>query len=145
MLRTLLRLLFVVLILIAVGAFFYGYRWGGNRNAAVNQPDTTIASSDTISRERARQAGAEIADKVAAGANRAEEALSAASLTAKIKSKMALDDTLDASRINVDTNGTEVTLTGILESNAQRQRALQLARETDGVTAVVDRLAVAVR
>jgi osmotically-inducible protein OsmY len=35
-----------------------------------------------------------------------------------------------------------VTLTGTVETNDERERALRLARETDGVTNVVDKLQV---
>jgi osmotically-inducible protein OsmY len=35
-----------------------------------------------------------------------------------------------------------VTLTGTVDSSAQKARMLQLARETAGVTSVVDRLQV---
>jgi hyperosmotically inducible protein len=65
-----------------------------------------------------------------------------AALTAKIKSKMALDDTVEAASINVDTTGQTVTLTGAVDSPEQRVRALLLARETDGVATVVDHLTV---
>lgn len=59
-----------------------------------------------------------------------------------IKAKMALDDAIEAARIDVDTAGGVVTLTGSVRSQAERERALRLARETDGVTSVVDRLTV---
>jgi osmotically-inducible protein OsmY len=55
---------------------------------------------------------------------------------------MALDDTVKALDIDVDTNGTTVTVSGVVGSEAQRQKALQLARETEGVTQVVDQLRV---
>jgi osmotically-inducible protein OsmY len=42
----------------------------------------------------------------------------------------------------VDTVGATVTLSGVVATEAQRQRALQLARETDGVKQVVDQLQV---
>ena len=45
--------------------------------------------------------------------------------------------------INVDTNGTVVTLTGTVRTEEERQRAARLARETEGITQVVDRLQVA--
>jgi hyperosmotically inducible protein len=61
-------------------------------------------------------------------------------LTAKIKSKMALDDSVKARNINVDTNGTVVTVTGTVQSDQERERAVRLAKETAGVTQVVDRL-----
>jgi osmotically-inducible protein OsmY len=56
---------------------------------------------------------------------------------------MALDDSIEVRRLNVDTNGTVVTVRGSVDTRAQRERALQLARETDGVTSVVDRIDVA--
>jgi osmotically-inducible protein OsmY len=55
---------------------------------------------------------------------------------------MALDDTVKALDVNVDTSGSTVTVTGVVDSAAQRERVLQLARETAGVTTVVDRLRV---
>jgi len=74
--------------------------------------------------------------------NRTESAVAAAALTPKIKAKMALDDLVKASSINVDTNGSVVTLTGDVGSGDERRRALRIAAETDGVTKVVDRLRV---
>ena len=142
MLRGLLRLVIVVVIVVGIGAFFLGYRWGGP-GTAVRVDDRPIGTTGTvpdIDTSRAREAGAAIGETVAAGANEAQRALSAAGLTAKIKSKMALDDAIDAASINVDTDGSVVTLTGQVDSQAQKARALQLARETQGVTSVVDRL-----
>jgi osmotically-inducible protein OsmY len=145
MFRVLLRLLVLAVILVVVAAFFYGYRWGGTREAEVARPSEPVATDGTVDRGRAREVGGEIADKVAAVANRSEQALSQASVTAKIKSKMALDDTLDGANVTVDTAGNQVTLDGTVISEAQRHRAVQLARETDGVTTVVDRIAIAGR
>jgi osmotically-inducible protein OsmY len=140
MLRTLFRLIFVVVILVAIGAFFVGYRWGGN-----DGPDHSVGTTGTsqpVDTSRARQAGADVAEKVAVGANKAQHAMEGASLTAKIKAKMALDDAIDAAAIDVDTSGTTVTLTGSVRSEAERDRAVRLARETEGVTQVVDQLRV---
>jgi osmotically-inducible protein OsmY len=55
---------------------------------------------------------------------------------------MALDDSIKALAIDVDTVGTVVTLSGSVRSQAERARAVQLARETAGVTAVNDRLVI---
>ena len=65
-----------------------------------------------------------------------------ATLTAKIKSKMALDDHVNARAINVDTSGGVATLTGVVASKDERKRAVQLARDTDGITRVVDKLEI---
>ena len=98
-----------------------------------------------VDTEKARETGADVGEKVAVGADRAQRAIANASLTSKIKAKMALDDTIEALDIDVDTDGTTVTLSGTVETDAQRTRALQLARETEGVASVVDRLRVAGR
>ena len=142
MFRALVRLVLIVAILVGAAAFFLGYRWAGNE---VNDADTAVerpvgTAGDPIDASEARETGAEIGEKVAIGANRARDAVAEAALTAKIKSKMALDDTIDAASIDVDTNGTVVTLSGDVPNETARARAVQLARETDGVTQVVDRL-----
>ena len=55
---------------------------------------------------------------------------------------MALDDTIDAIKIDVDTTNGVVTLNGSVDSPELRDRAVQLARETEGVVSVVDRLVI---
>ena len=49
---------------------------------------------------------------------------------------------VSARAVNVDTSGSVVTLTGVVGSAAARERAVSLARDTQGVTRVVDRLQV---
>jgi len=151
MLRALVRIILVVVIVVAAAAFFLGYRWGGGRPhaTATSEPsarqETAVATrGDRVdtTRERARAAGAEIGEKVAVGAQKAGETLEEAGLTAKVKSKIALDDTLDGSRISVSTEDHRVTLTGTVINETQHQRALGLARETEGVSTVVDHLSV---
>jgi hyperosmotically inducible protein len=55
---------------------------------------------------------------------------------------MALDDLVKASAIDVDTSNGVVTLSGTVATEAERQRAVHLARETEGVRSVQDRLRV---
>jgi hypothetical protein len=141
MIGGLLRLVLIVVLLVAVAAFFFGYSWGDG-DLVPDRPAGTSGVLDEVDTSEAREVGAEIGETVAAGASEAQRAAAAAGLTAKIKSKMALDDTVRAAAIDVDTSGTVVTLTGRVGTDAERQRALQLARETDGVTSVVDRLTV---
>jgi hypothetical protein len=144
MIRALLRLAVIVVLLVAALAFFMGYRLDGPDDGTVEleRPVGTTGRMPEVDTTRARETGAAIGEKVAAGANSAQRALADGTLTTKIKSKMALDDTIEAARIDVDTTGGAVTLSGVVASEAQRQRALQLARETKGVTSVTDRLVV---
>lgn len=141
MFRALLRLVLIVVVLVALGAFFFGYRWA-DRDTVADRPVGTTGAADEVDTSRARQAGAELGEKVATGANKAQSAMASATLTSKIKAKMALDDGVRAANIDVDTEGSVVTLRGTVRTEAERSRALQLARETEGVTSVVDRLTV---
>ena len=94
----------------------------------------------------AKQQAAKVATRAAAKANDAAstvgDTVSDSALTAKIKSKMVFDDNVTARGIDVDTSGTIVTLTGVVRSADERDRAVRLARETKGVTKVVDKLRV---
>jgi hypothetical protein len=141
MLRAFFRLILIIVILVGLGAFFLGYRWGDggtDRDPAIG----TSGVKPRVDTSRARERGAEIGEKVAVGANEAQRAVGNAGLTTKIKAKMALDDSIQATAIDVDTDGSIVTLTGTVRSEAERSRAVQLARETEGVTQVVDRLRI---
>ena len=107
----------------------------------LNGDERTQGTTGTVD-ARAREVGAEISEKVSQGATLAEAALAEAKLTAKIKGKIALDDTLKGNEVNVDTHGTIVTLKGTVLTRSQRDRVVQLAKETEGVSQVVDRLEV---
>ena len=68
-----------------------------------------------------------------------------AALSSKIKAKMVLDDYVKARSIAVTTNDGTVTLRGVVRSVEEHDRALTLARDTAGVTQVVDVLRVEVK
>jgi hypothetical protein len=146
MIRTLLGLVLLLILVAAVTAFFFGYRIG---DRSVTAPRDPVVGTDgsaeerSIDTERARAAGARIGESLAIGAERAERAATDAALTAKIKSKMALDDSVQALAIDVDTENGVVTLRGAVPSPAVRERAVRLARETDGVVDVRDLLTTA--
>jgi hyperosmotically inducible protein len=143
MFRGLLRFALLMIVLAAAAAFFMGYRFGDyGIGRPPERPVATTGAAPEVDTARARATGAKIGEKVAAGANQAERALENGALTAKIKAKMALDDSVKALDINVDTANGVVTLTGTVHSEAERTRAVQLARETAGVTSVTDRLTV---
>jgi osmotically-inducible protein OsmY len=140
MIRALLRLVLLVVVVVGLAAFLFGYRWGSTDDGP--RPAATSGQTKTIDTAKAREVGAEAGAAVAKGADDAQRAVVNGSLTAKIKAKMALDDRVKAANIDVDTTGSVVTLTGRVSSDDERKRAIQLARETDGVTSVVDHLAV---
>jgi hypothetical protein len=65
-----------------------------------------------------------------------------AGITTAVKSKMAADDTVKAYQVDVDTSNKVVTLRGEVETMAQKEHAVTIARNTDGVTDVIDQLRV---
>lgn len=165
MLSALLRLVIIVIVVLAAVAFFAGYRFGDRESPAVagdravppmpgvvhpevdNRPVEEPAVGTTgdgrvLDRDRARATGAEVGERAADALNELGGAVADGKITTTIKSKMALDEYVRALDIDVDTSGGVVTLTGVVSTVQQRDRALALARETSGVRSVVDRLQV---
>jgi hyperosmotically inducible protein len=132
-----LRLTLVAVVLVAAVFFTFGYWSNGGLRSRIGTLEPPVV--DTAA---ARRQGAELGEKAAVVAAKAEEAMEEGSLTAKIKAKMVLDDTVRARAIDVTTNGSTVTLSGTVHSEKERERAVQLAAETDGITRVIDQLRV---
>ena len=136
------RAVLVLVVVGVLGVLAYNY-WSGH-GWTLQPPSGTVGGIDA---EKAREKGGELARDAAkatrAAADRTGDAMSEAAITAKIKSKMALDDYVKGRTISVDTDGSIVTLTGTVQSEQERQRAVRLAEETEGVSRVVDKLRVA--
>jgi hyperosmotically inducible protein len=64
-------------------------------------------------------------------------------ITTKVKSDLAVEKDVSATRIHVDTYEGVVTLSGTVESEAEATRAEQIASEIKGVKSVVNNLQVA--
>ena len=65
-----------------------------------------------------------------------------AGITTAVKSKLAADDMVKSYQVDVDTSNKVVTLSGDVETAAQKEHAVLIARNTDGVTDVIDQLRV---
>lgn len=92
--------------------------------------------------EATRDAARKGADKVGEAADRTGAVMSDAAITTAVKTKLLADTTVGGLAIDVDTTGGVVTLNGRVSSKAEATQAMKLARETDGVKRVVDRLQV---
>jgi hyperosmotically inducible protein len=92
--------------------------------------------------EEAREAGRDAKDRAAEAGEKAGDAITDAALTTAVKSKFLADSTVSGLNIDVDTSNGVVTLTGKVRNAKERAQALRLARETDGVKNVVDRLTI---
>lgn len=114
--------------------------WGYARG--VPTPASAVGTVGTIDAQKARERGAELGEKAAVAGEKIKAAAGDAATTTKIKAKMALDEIVKARAIDVSTNGSTVTVSGTVHSRAEHDRALLLARETAGVTAVIDHLSL---
>ena len=65
-----------------------------------------------------------------------------AGITTSVKTQMAADDMVKAYQVDVTTRNHVVTLSGEVETSTARDRAVEIARTTDGVTDVIDQLRV---
>ena len=134
--------LLILLVVIVAGLVY----WFARPAPAFVSSSPAVGTSGTLQQneDRAREKGREVGEKIAVSTERLKENVDEAALTAKIKAKMALDDSVKARSIDVTTNGTTVTLSGTVRSTAEHDRAVSLARETNGIARVVDHLSVAV-
>jgi osmotically-inducible protein OsmY len=91
------------------------------------------------------QAAAGAVDKAGQGISEAGNRVGAGSkdawITTKVKSELASNG-FDPLRVYVDTDGRVVTLSGTVESAAERQKAVALARAIKDVASVTDHLFV---
>jgi osmotically-inducible protein OsmY len=138
-LRALLIAIIVVLVAFVAMSYVTGTTWF--RYTPANGP-AAIGTGGRIDAAAARERGAEVGEKVAVAAEKVKDAAADASLTSKIKAKMILDDSVKARSIDVTTDGSTVTLKGVVRTDFERTRAVALARDTAGVTRVVDRLMI---
>jgi len=81
-------------------------------------------------------------DKTKGGLSKAGEKIDDAWITTKVNWFFVGEDSLKHSHINVDTKNNVVTLNGTVTSLAGKNRAAQLARQTDGVKSVVNNLKI---
>jgi hyperosmotically inducible protein len=141
--RCSMRLVFgtvLVLAVVAMGTYMLGY-WSFNQVTVGPSRSATPAaapSSTSTARDRMGQLDAQAGK----AAQEVGDFMSDAGLTAKIKAKMALDDSVRARTIDVSTTDGVVTLAGTVGSAAEHDRAVQLARDTKGIKRVVDHLNV---
>jgi len=136
------------------------------REAARNAADKTREVAANVAEktgmagagERTREAVATVKEKTAAAVDRTKEmasnaarktenatervgertarAASDGNITAKVKAGLVSDPALKGMEINVDTEGGVVMLSGFVESKAEADKALQVAKGVDGVSNV---------
>ena len=132
------RTLLIATLLIVAVFVIWAYPTGVPRFWEPRPPAAEVGTSGTV--DKARERGAELGAKAAVAGEKIKDAAHDAAITSKIKAKMALDDTVKARDIHVAYADGVVTLTGSVATASERKRAVDLARETNGVRSVSDKL-----
>jgi hyperosmotically inducible protein len=101
-----------------------------------------LAATAACNRAETSREAREAAAGVRTVAARAGDKLADGWLTAKVQAKYFAEDDIKARYIDVSTRDGTVTLKGFVENDAQRQQALLIAKNTEGVKQVEDRLLI---
>jgi osmotically-inducible protein OsmY len=141
--RTVLRSLLLATLLVVIAFFAFG--WWSSTSRPVPGSTGTTGTTGSIDVEKARERAAEVGERAAVATARVRETVDEAGTTAKIKAKLMLDDYVKARAIDISTDGSTVTLSGEVASADEHDRAIRIARETAGVTSVIDHLSVSAR
>jgi hyperosmotically inducible protein len=97
---------------------------------------TTVVAASPAPQERA-------VDQAKETARQTGNTIKDSWITMKVHSQFVPEDALEGSDIDVETNTGVVTLTGTVVTDAGRARAVAIAKATDGVKSVNDKLRVA--
>jgi len=109
----------------------------GTEKAANKSAEGVATAADKTS-----EAASTAADKTKDAASKTANAASDTWVTTKVKTKFVGDKALKGSSIEVSTTGGVVTLTGTVTTEAQRKRAIVLAKGIKGVTGVEDKTTI---
>jgi osmotically-inducible protein OsmY len=141
--QTFIRAILALLLLLIVGGLA---NWAGfPRHAKSADPNASAAANGAPDWATARSEGVRIRQTAVMAAGRLDETMKETAITAKIKAKMALDDSVKARAIHVSTHGSTVTLGGTVRSVDEYHRAMDLVHETAGVSRVDDKLMIQLR
>lgn len=127
-------------LLVAGGALMAGCSDREDMSAG-EKLDAAVASAQEESRElqaEAREAG----DAAQAQMSEAGTAMTDAAIVAAVNAKLAQDKDLEATAIEVAVNAGAVVLSGTAPTQAAAERAVMLAKGTDGVTSVSNELRI---
>ena len=113
--------------------------FGNKIDHAVNSGGPAQGGTTQSAEEKLRKGG----EDLRAAGEKAGVKLDRATLIAKVKTKLATDIGLStATSIDVDARGQVITLQGTVSSEEQKREAEESAGQVDGVTKVVNELAI---
>ncbi len=89
-----------------------------------------------------KSAANEMKNDAKSAADKAGTAIEDSAITAKVKTALLADPDVKGLMIDVDTKNGVVTLKGTADKQANRDRAVAIAKDTGGVKSVEDQLVV---
>lgn len=107
---------------------------------AVEKTGQAIEKAAVVTKDAVVTASKKTKDAVVKGAEKTGEKTDETWITAKIAGKINADDALEDVDVDVKVKKNVVTITGDVPSVALRDRVLRIARETEGVAEVVDKM-----
>ena len=110
--------------------------------AASTKGTSGVKSTVKEGAEKTKEGAEKVADKTKEGLSKTGEVITDSWITTRIHSKFIDESLLKDSNINVDTKDHIVTLKGTVMSAAGRARAVEQAKEVEGVHRVIDQLVI---
>lgn len=111
--------------------------------------DNQAAKDQAVALARGTEGVTDVVDNImvkgpetASGSTTLGQKVDDAAVTAAVKSKLLADSLVGGLKIDVDTRDGVVSLNGSVKSQAEKDQAVRLARETNGVKDVQDNLVV---
>ncbi|MGG4732192.1 molecular chaperone OsmY [Leclercia adecarboxylata] len=100
------------------------------------------AMAETTATDKAQSTANTAGEKIDNSMNKVGNFMDDSSITAKVKAALVDADDIKSTDISVETKKNVVTLSGFVESQAQAEKAVAVAKKVEGVTSVSDKLHV---
>ena len=100
------------------------------------------AMAETTATDKAQSTANTAGEKIDNSMNKVGNFMDDSSITAKVKAALVDADDIKSTDISVETEKNVVTLSGFVESQAQAEKAVAVAKKVEGVTYVSDKLHV---
>lgn len=100
------------------------------------------AMAETTATDKAQSTTNTAGEKIDNSMNKVGNFMDDSSITAKVKAALVDADDIKSTDISVETEKNVVTLSGFVESQAQAEKAVAVAKKVEGVTSVSDKLHV---
>ena len=103
---------------------------------------SAVATGSAYAENNAQTTNESAGQKVDSSMNKVGNFMDDSAITAKVKAALVDHDNIKSTDISVKTDQKVVTLSGFVESQAQAEEAVKVAKGVEGVTSVSDKLPV---